>query len=93
MSSEVIVETRNLSKVYRDFWGRQKVRALKALDLEIRRGDWEIETYPSFNRPHPSIGNAFISVFSFAAGEHGPHECESGVCTRVADPAKRPLAD
>ncbi len=39
MSSEVIVETRNLSKVYRDFWGRQKVRALKALDLEIRRGE------------------------------------------------------
>jgi ABC-2 type transport system ATP-binding protein len=37
--SEVIVETRNLSKVYRDFWGRQKVRALKALDLEIRRGE------------------------------------------------------
>ncbi len=39
MSNEVIVETRNLSKVYRDFWGRQKVRALKALDLEIRRGE------------------------------------------------------
>lgn len=39
MSSEVIIETRNLSKVYRDFWGRQKVRALKALDLEIRRGE------------------------------------------------------
>jgi len=39
MSSEVVVETRNLSKVYRDFWGRQKVRALKALDLEIRRGE------------------------------------------------------
>ena len=38
-SSEVIVETRNLTKVYRDFWGRQKVRALKALDLEIRRGE------------------------------------------------------
>jgi ABC-2 type transport system ATP-binding protein len=38
-SSEVVVETRNLSKVYRDFWGRQKVRALKALDLEIRRGE------------------------------------------------------
>ena len=33
-SSEVVIETRNLSKVYRDFWGRQKVRALKALDLE-----------------------------------------------------------
>ena len=39
MSSEVIIETRNLSKVYRDFWGRQKVRALKALDLEVRRGE------------------------------------------------------
>ncbi|MEX0677790.1 MAG: ABC transporter ATP-binding protein [Pirellulales bacterium] len=39
MTSEVIVETRNLTKVYRDFWGRQKVRALRALDLEIRRGE------------------------------------------------------
>src|SRR4051794_20126078 len=39
MPSEAVVETRNLSKVYRDFWARQKVRALKALDLEVRRGD------------------------------------------------------
>jgi len=37
--SDVIIETRSLSKTYRDFWGRQKVRALKALDLEIRRGE------------------------------------------------------
>ena len=37
--NEVIVEIRNLQKVYRDFWGRQKVRALKGLDLEIRRGE------------------------------------------------------
>jgi ABC-2 type transport system ATP-binding protein len=36
---QVVVETRNLSKIYRDFWGRQKVRALKALDLEVRRGE------------------------------------------------------
>ena len=36
---DVIVETRNLSKVYRDFWGRQKVRALKALDLDVRQGE------------------------------------------------------
>ena len=34
--SDVIVETKNLTKTYRDFWGRHKVRALKALDLEIR---------------------------------------------------------
>ena len=37
--TEVVIETRNLTKVYRDFWGRQKVRALKALDLEVRRGE------------------------------------------------------
>lgn len=39
MADNVVVETRALSKVYRDFWGRQKVRALKALDLEIYRGE------------------------------------------------------
>src|ERR1041384_2083061 len=37
--AEVVIETRSLSKVYRDFWGRQKVRALKALDLEVRQGE------------------------------------------------------
>ena len=35
----IVIETQNLTKVYRDFWGRQKVRALKALDLEIRKGE------------------------------------------------------
>lgn len=39
LDSDIIIETRNLSKTYRDFWGRQKVQALKALDLEIRRGE------------------------------------------------------
>ena len=37
--NEVVIETRTLTKVYRDFWGRSKVRALNALDLEIRRGE------------------------------------------------------
>ena len=36
---DIVVETRNLTKVYRDFWGRQKVRALKALDLTVKRGE------------------------------------------------------
>lgn len=36
---EVVVETRNLSKNYRDFWGRTKKMALKPLDLEIYRGE------------------------------------------------------
>jgi ABC-2 type transport system ATP-binding protein len=38
-AKELIIETRSLTKVYRDFWGRQKVRALNALDLEVRRGE------------------------------------------------------
>src|SRR5947209_2340050 len=37
--AETIVETRRLTKVYRDFWGRQKKRALNALDLQIYRGE------------------------------------------------------
>ena len=36
---EVIVETRNLTKEYRDFWGRRKKVALNALDLQIKRGE------------------------------------------------------
>jgi ABC-2 type transport system ATP-binding protein len=39
MASDVIVETRNLTKVYRDFWGRRKKTALNALNLTINRGE------------------------------------------------------
>ena len=39
MSRDVIIETRNLTKVYRDFWGRPKVQALKALDLQVHKGE------------------------------------------------------
>jgi len=38
-SDEVVIETRLLTKIYRDFWGRRKVQALNALDLQIRRGE------------------------------------------------------
>ncbi len=37
--SDVVIETRNLGKIYRDFWGRRKVQALKALDIEVKRGE------------------------------------------------------
>src|SRR5262245_54423625 len=36
---DVIVETRNLTKTYKDFWGRKKKVALNALDLQIKRGE------------------------------------------------------
>lgn len=38
-STEAVIEIRNLSKVYRDFWGRPKVKALNALSLDVRRGE------------------------------------------------------
>ncbi len=39
MADDIIVETRNLTKIYRDFWGRKKTAALNALNLTIRRGE------------------------------------------------------
>ncbi len=39
MAQDIIVETRKLTKIYRDFWGRQKKTALRALNLTIRRGE------------------------------------------------------
>lgn len=39
MNQDVVVETRNLTKVYRDFWGRRKKTALRALNLQIFRGE------------------------------------------------------
>src|SRR4030088_173692 len=37
--SETVVETRKLTKIYNDFWGRQKKVALRALNLQIFRGE------------------------------------------------------
>src|SRR5712671_4568123 len=34
-----VVESRRLTKIYRDFWGRQKKVALRALNLQIYRGE------------------------------------------------------
>lgn len=39
MSTEPVIRINNLSKVYRDFWGRKKVRALNSLSLDVRRGE------------------------------------------------------
>lgn len=39
MTTEAVIETRSLSKVYRDFWGRKKVRALNSLNLEVKKGE------------------------------------------------------
>src|SRR5881227_1099227 len=39
MAGPVVIEARKLTKVYRDFWGRQKKVALNALNLQIHQGE------------------------------------------------------
>src|SRR6516162_7413138 len=39
MAVPVVAEARKLTKIYRDFWGRQKKVALNALNLEISQGE------------------------------------------------------
>ena len=39
MQNESVIEIRNLSKIYRDFWGRKKVQAVKSLSLDVHRGE------------------------------------------------------
>jgi ABC-2 type transport system ATP-binding protein len=39
MPSESVIQIRNLTKIYRDFWGRPKVRALNSLSLDVHPGE------------------------------------------------------
>jgi ABC-2 type transport system ATP-binding protein len=38
-SNEVVVAVRGLTKVFKDFWGRPKARAVDGVDFEVRRGE------------------------------------------------------
>ena len=38
-SQEVVVAVRGLTKVFKDFWGRPKARAVDNVDFEVRRGE------------------------------------------------------
>ena len=38
-TGEVIVAVRGLTKVFKDFWGRPKARAVDNVDFEVRRGE------------------------------------------------------
>jgi ABC-2 type transport system ATP-binding protein len=38
-SSETIIAVRGLTKVFKDFWGRPKARAVDGVDFEVRRGE------------------------------------------------------
>lgn len=39
MDNESVIQVSNLTKIYRDFWGRKKVRALNSLSLEVKKGE------------------------------------------------------
>tara|TARA_R110002111_G_scaffold262694_1_gene340108 strand:+ start:26324 stop:27229 length:906 start_codon:yes stop_codon:yes gene_type:complete len=39
MDNEPVIQISNLTKIYRDFWGRKKVRALNSLSLEVKKGE------------------------------------------------------
>ena len=38
-SSDVVISVRGLSKVFKDFWGRPKARAVDDVSFEVRRGE------------------------------------------------------
>ncbi|HKQ40755.1 MAG TPA: ABC transporter ATP-binding protein [Verrucomicrobiae bacterium] len=38
-SAEVVVAVRGLTKIFKDFWGRPKARAVDNVDFEVRRGE------------------------------------------------------
>ena len=39
MENQPVIQIKNLTKIYRDFWGRKKVRALNSLSLEVKKGE------------------------------------------------------
>ncbi len=38
-SAEVVIAVRGLTKVFKDFWGRPKARAVDGVDFEVRKGE------------------------------------------------------
>lgn len=38
-NAEVVIAVRGLTKVFKDFWGRPKARAVDGVDFEVRRGE------------------------------------------------------
>ena len=38
-SGDAIVSVRGLTKIFKDFWGRAKARAVDNVDFEVRRGE------------------------------------------------------
>lgn len=39
VNAEIVISVRGLTKVFKDFWGRAKARAVDNVDFEVRRGE------------------------------------------------------
>ena len=37
-NSNIVVEAKGLTKIFKDFWGRPKARAVNGIDFQIRQG-------------------------------------------------------
>src|SRR5438132_12081725 len=81
MPQDVIVETRKLTKVYRDFWGRKKKIALQALNLQINRGE-------IFGLLGPN-GSGKTTTIKLLLGLLFPTEGEALVLGQPADEVKK----
>ena len=38
-SGDVVISVRGLTKVFKDFWGRPKAKAVNNVDFEVKRGE------------------------------------------------------
>src|SRR5690606_25847060 len=63
-AKDAAVKTEHLTKIYEDFWGRDKVSALYDLNMTIRRS--EILELPSRNRSGKSSSTKFLMGLIFA---------------------------
>ena len=46
-SNETVISAQGLTKVFKDFWGRPKARAVDGIDFEVRRGETLVLMGPS----------------------------------------------
>jgi hypothetical protein len=80
-----VVAVRGLVKVFKDFWGRPKARAVDNIDFEVRRGEGVRavgskrfgEVHDRKNAPWPALSDARthrgLRAFAAAREDEGAH--------------------
>lgn len=84
-SSEVVIAVRGLTKVFKDFWGRPKARAVDGVDFEVRKGE-------VFGLLGPNGSGKSTTVKTLLASSTRPRATSrSSANHRVTSPPKRAL--